>query len=284
MFMFGWYIDPLYLVIFFVTIIISLAAQLFISSQYRKWSKVRNGSDLTGAEVGNAIVNRTNLGGGHAPSVEAESSQLRQLAGLRDQGILTDEEYLAKRSQLQARGRLANDTSVNTSNIVFERVAGQMSDHYDPRNNTVRMSADVAQKPSVAAMAIVAHELGHAQQHERGSLLIKMRNVLLPAVRVSPQIAYLLIFIGLIFNVTGAFQLGIFFFGLVVLFSILTLPVEFDASRRGLKLLEQSGLMVSQQDRVGSRRVLTAAASTYVAAAITAILQLFYYISIGRRR
>jgi Zn-dependent membrane protease YugP len=282
MFMFGFYIDPLYLVVFFVTIVISLAAQLFIRSQYNRWSGVRNGPDLSGTEVGYAIVNRTALGGGHAPSFEAESSELRQLAGLRDKGIITDDEYLAKRSQLQARGQRNSDTSVNTSSIVFEKVAGQMTDHYDPRSHTVRMSEGVAGKHSVAAMAIVAHELGHAQQHENGSLLIKMRGVLVPAVRVSPQIAYFLIFIGWIFNLSGAFQLGILFYGLVVLFSLLTLPVEIDASRRGLKLLEQSGLMVSDQDRLGSRRVLTAAGATYVAAAITAVLQLLYLMS--RRR
>lgn len=282
--MFGLYIDPLYLVIFAVTIVISLAAQLFIRSQYSKWSGVRNGPDLSGTEVGYAIVNRTSLGGGHPPSFEEESSELRQLARLRQKDVISDEEYAAKKRQLQARGRQVSDTRVNTSNIAFERVAGQMTDHYDPRSHTVRMSEGVAGKNSVAAMAIVAHELGHAQQHENGSLLIKMRNVLLPAVRFSPQIAYLLIIIGLIFNLAGAFQLGVLFFGLVVLFSILTLPVEFDASRRGLKLLEESGLMISDQDRQGSRRVLTAAASTYVAAAVTAILQLLYYISIGRRR
>lgn len=284
MFMFGWYIDPLYLAVFFVTMLISLAAQLFVSSQYRKWSAVRNGSDLSGTEVGYAIVNRTALGGGHEPNFEAESSEMRQLARLRQQGIITDEEYQAKLRQNRERGRSTSDTGVNTSDIGFERVAGQMTDHYDPRSHTVRMSEGVAGKHSVAAMAIVAHELGHAQQHENGSLLIKMRNILVPAVRVSPQIAYLLIIIGLIFNLAGAFQLGILFYGLVVLFSILTLPVEIDASRRGLKLLDESGLMVSTQDRQGSRRVLAAAASTYVAAAITAILQLLYYLTIARRR
>jgi Zn-dependent membrane protease YugP len=111
-----------------------------------------------------------------------------------------------------------------------------------------------------------------------------VRNVLVPAVRFSPTIAYMLILVGLIFNATGLFWLGIIFYALVVLFAILTLPVEFDASRRGLQLLDQSGLMVTDTDRQGSRRILFAAASTYVAAAITAVLQLLYYISIARRR
>ena len=90
--------------------------------------------------------------------------------------------------------------------------------------------------------------------------------------------------IGLIFNLAGAFWLGVIFYGLMVLFSIVTLPVEFNASSRGRKLLREAGLMVTQEDESGSQRVLMAAASTYVAAAVTAILQLLYYISIGRRR
>jgi hypothetical protein len=88
----------------------------------------------------------------------------------------------------------------------------------------------------------------------------------------------------LIFNLAGAFWLGVVFYGLMVLFSIVTLPVEFDASRRARKLLREAGLMVNEQDEIGSQRVLLAAASTYVAAAVTAVLQLLYYISIGRRR
>lgn len=90
--------------------------------------------------------------------------------------------------------------------------------------------------------------------------------------------------IGLIFNLAGAFWLGIIFYALLVIFALLTLPVEIDASRRGLKLLDQAGLMVSENDRKGSRQILIAAASTYLAAAVTAILQLLYYLSIARRR
>ena len=272
-----WYIDPVYLAIFVITIVISLAAQLFISSQYKKWSGVQNSAGLTGREVGYTIVNRTSLGGGYE---SANTAEVQRLGDLRDKGIISDQEFQAKRVQLQTTG----DTRVNTSSIEFERVGGEMTDHYDPRSHTVRMSDGVADKPSVSAMAIVAHELGHAQQHENKSIFISMRNFLLPAVRVSPQIAYFCIFIGLIFNATGLFWLGIIFYAVMVLFSVLTLPVEIDASRRGLKLLEESGLMISDSDRQGSRRVLTAAASTYIAAAITAILQLLYYISIARRR
>lgn len=174
--------------------------------------------------------------------------------------------------------------SADLRGISLEITPGQMSDHYDPRSHTVRMSPDVAQRPGVASMAIVAHELGHAQQHEEGSALIQARNFLVPAVQISPSISYGLILAGLLFGMTGLAWIGIAFFGVTVIFMLLTLPVEFDASRRGLKLLEQSGLMVAPSDRSGARQVLTAAALTYVAAAVTSLLQLFYYISLVSNR
>ena len=278
-------IDPLYLWVFLITILISIAAQLFINSQYNKWSQVRNGPDLSGTQVGYAIVNRTHLGEGHSvEGAPADSAEVRKLDGLRRKGIITDEEFQAKKRQLQSTTLARSDTQVNTSHIDFERVGGKMTDHYDPRSNTVRMSAGVAGKHSVAAMAIVAHELGHAQQHENGSILMSMRNFLVPAVRFSPMVGYLLILVGLIFNIAGVFWLGILFYGLLVLFSLLTLPVEIDASRRGRKLLREAGLMQTEEDEKGTRNVLIAAASTYLAAAVTAVLQLFYYISLARRR
>lgn len=288
MFFGGFYLDPVYLIVFIATLIISIAAQTFMSSQYRKWSNVRNGSGLNGQQVGLAIVNRTSLGGdGTRPAPRIETGEVQKLAQLHDKGIITDAEYQAKRQQLEATRparSVRQDTSYNTSNIAFEQTQGQLTDHYDPRSHTVRMSQKVASQPSVASMAIVAHELGHAQQHENKSVLISMRNVLLPAVRFSPTIAFISIFLGLIFNVAGLFWLGVIFYALLVLFSILTLPVEIDASRRGLKLLDKAGLMVTDEDRQGSKGVLTAAAATYIAAAVTAILQLLYYISIARRR
>jgi len=280
---YGFYIDPLYLLIFFITLGISIAAQVFMSSTYRKWSQVRNGSDLSGTEVGYAIVNRTGLGGGRPVSVSPiETPDLKKLAQLRDQGLVTEQEYQAKRERMDLPK--VGDTRLNTSQIQFQHVSGNLTDHYDPRSNTVRLSDSTANRHSVAALAIVAHELGHAQQHENNSFLITMRNFLVPAVSLSPRIAYFLIFIGLIFNFAGAFWLGVLFYGLMVVFSIVTLPVEFDASSRGRKLLREAGLMVTQGDESGSQRVLMAAASTYVAAAVTAVLQLLYYISIGRRR
>jgi Zn-dependent membrane protease YugP len=241
--------DPAYLLYVFIpATIISLAAQWYVRSQFGKWSKVRNSANLTGTQVAQRIIDRTSVG-----DVRYEQPQTRRM-------------------QPAAAG------------ISLERTAGAFTDHYDPRTHTVRLSDETANTPSVAAMAVVAHELGHAQQYEENSVLIQMRNFLVPAVAISPQIAFGLIFLGFLLRASGILWLGILFFGLVVLFSILTLPVEFDASRRGLILLRESGLMMSGEDESGSRNVLTAAGLTYVAAAITALLQLLYYVSLAQRR
>ncbi|MBE2233264.1 MAG: zinc metallopeptidase [Anaerolinea sp.] len=234
------FFDPLYLLIFVVTLVISLAAQMYIKSAYGKWSKVANSHNLTGLQVGQELLRGTDLG---------------------------------------ATYQISKGTGVQ-----FQGVAGNLTDHYDPRTHTVGLSQGVATQPSVASMAIVAHELGHAQQYAAKSPLIAARSFLLPAVRVSPMISYGLLMIGFILNMTGAIYLGILFFGITVLFSVLTLPVEFDASRRGLKLLADAGLMTSTEDQRGARTVLRAAAATYVAATITAILQLLYYLALANRR
>jgi len=161
---------------------------------------------------------------------------------------------------------------------------GEMSDHFDPRKNVVGLSKTVATQPTVASMAIAAHELGHVQQYQTGSGLIKMRNLLLPALRFSPIVSYIAIFFGFYMNMVGLIWVGIIFFGIMVLFSILTLPVEFDASKRGIKLLDEAGLLANPQDEKGAKQMLRAAGMTYLAAAITSVLQLLYYISLAKRR
>jgi Zn-dependent membrane protease YugP len=274
----GFFLDPLYLWVFLITLLISGAAQLYVRSAYSKWGKVANSAGVTGIEAGYSIVNRTDLGGS---GLGIEVPELKKLQALQAQGMISQQEYEAKAAQINAQAR---DTSVNRSTIGFEAVRGELTDHYDPRTHTVRLSEGVATRKSVAAMAIVAHELGHAQQHEHNSFLITARNVLVPAVRFSPTIAYILILVGFFFNLVGALWLGIAFYALMVVFSVLTLPVEIDASRRGIQLLRESGLIQVEQDQQGARNVLTAAATTYIAAAVTAILTLLYYISIARRR
>lgn len=187
-----------------------------------------------------------------------------------------------------------NLTGAQVSEVLFDRttlmdiplevVPGNLTDHFDPRSNIVRLSQGTATQPSVASMAIAAHELGHVQQYQTGSALIKARNFLVPAVQFSPTVSYIAILAGFLLNITGLIWIGIIFFGLMVVFTILTLPVEFDASRRAMNLLGEAGLMQSKEDRQGAKTVLRAAALTYVAAAITSVLTLLYYISLANRR
>ncbi len=223
--------DPNYLVVFFITLVISGGVQLYLKSSFSKWSKVQNGSSITGTEAANIIFNRTSL-----------------------------------------------------TQTPMEAVAGSMTDHFDPRSNTVRLSDPVRKQPSIASMAIAAHELGHVQQYQTGSAMIKARSFLVPAVQFSPRVSYICLMLGFIFNFVGLIWLGILFFAVMVLFSLLTIPVEVDASRRGLKLLEEAGLMRTEEDRQGSRSILRAAGMTYLAAAVTSILTLLYYISVANRR
>jgi Zn-dependent membrane protease YugP len=184
-------------------------------------------------------------------------------------------------SGVQVAQQIFNRTNVRS--LPLEGAPGQLSDHFDPQTNVVRLSQGIATVPSVASMAVVAHELGHVQQYQENSPLIALRQFLVPAVRFSPTIGYLMIIFGLMLQFMQLFWLGILVFGLMVVFMILTLPVEIDASRRGLKLLETSGIMTTAEDRSGAKQVLTAAALTYFAAAITAVLQLLYFISLGSR-
>jgi Zn-dependent membrane protease YugP len=162
-------------------------------------------------------------------------------------------------------------------------VPGNLSDHFDPRDRSLGLSPDVAQQPTIAAMAIAAHEVGHAQQHAEGSALMRLRGLLVPAATLGPNVAYLLIFAGLIFQLTGLITLGVLFFGIAVLFSVLTLPVEIGASRRALAMLESTGVITSPEEKRGAQSMLTAAALTYVAAAVTSVLTLLYYLTLARR-
>ncbi len=243
--------DPLYLFLMIVTLVISGAAQLFVTSAYKKWSGVRNAVSMTGLQVGQAIVDRTTLG-----------------------------DFVNAPKSIQAAGQFGQAGST----ISFQRTAGQLTDHYDPRTHSVSLSDGVASQPSVAAMAIVAHELGHAQQHEQASVLMAMRSFLVPAVQFSPQVAYIMIFLGFLLRSADLIYIGALLYGVMVLFTVITLPVEIDASRRALGLLREANLIQDENDAAGARRVLTAAAMTYVAAAVTAVLTLLYYLSLANRR
>ncbi len=152
---------------------------------------------------------------------------------------------------------------------------GILDDHYDPRTKTVRLSPQVYQGTSQAAVAIAAHEVGHAIQHAKAYAPFKIRNVIAPAAAFGSSMAYVFILIGFMANAFTFLKLGILFFSVAVAFQLVTLPVEIDASARAKKLLAEYGL-VSTEDSQGVAKVLNAAALTYVAAAAAALLELLY--------
>ncbi|MFL7893076.1 MAG: zinc metallopeptidase [Anaerolineales bacterium] len=187
----------------------------------------------------------------------------------------------------QAAQRLINTGRLYDVNI--EAVSGRMTDHYDPRHKVLRLSQGVYQSASVAAVAIAAHELGHALQDNEGYFPLKIRSALIPAVNIGSTLGWIFIIIGLFMQWAGLAWLGVFVFSAGALFSLATLPVELNASARAKKLLVQSGIIVGSEEQKGVNKVLNAAAFTYVAALLTSIMQLFYFTSLvggmgGRRR
>lgn len=163
------------------------------------------------------------------------------------------------------------------------QVAGALTDHYDPRDKTIHLSQTSTQ-PSIAAMAIVAHELGHAEQDKTGNVMLNVRSSLVPVANIGSQLAWILIIGGLFLNFLSLAWLGVLLFSAAVAFTLVTLPVEFDASRRAKRYLRELNLVTTTEAQ-GVDAVLNAAALTYVAAAAGAVLQLLYWISVvaGRR-
>ena len=171
--------------------------------------------------------------------------------------------------------------------ITIQQVPGNLSDHYDPRKKELRLSPSVYQGNSIASVAIAAHELGHAQQDQDGYFPLQLRSMLVPAVNIGSTLGWILIMLGLLFNVIGIAWLGIFAFSGGTVFALATLPVELNASARAKQLLHNSGVILTTQEQQGVNNVLNAAALTYVASLFTAVMQLLYWISIvsgGRRR
>ena len=158
--------------------------------------------------------------------------------------------------------------------VAIQRVSGKLTDHYDPRNKTLNLSDAVYASTSVAAVGVAAHECGHAIQHARGYAPLSFRSALVPVANIGSQLSWLLNILGIFFGGSHTLiMIGILMFSAAVLFQLVTLPVEFNASGRALKLLSETGIL--QKDEVSdTRKVLSAAALTYVAAAATAVLQL----------
>ncbi len=174
------------------------------------------------------------------------------------------------------------------SDVRVGHVAGQLTDHYDPRTKVVNLSDAVYSAYSIAAIGVAAHECGHAIQHAHGYVPLRLRSTFVPIANFGSKLAWPLILVGLFINSQSSQMIinaGIFLFSFAVIFQLITLPVEFNASKRALALLNQHGIL-GQQELHGTKKVLSAAALTYVASAASAILQLFRIILLfgGRRR
>lgn len=167
------------------------------------------------------------------------------------------------------------DVEINT-------IGGSLSDNYDPRTRQLNLSQAVASQPSVASAGVAAHEAGHAIQHARGYVWGNVRTALVPVAQIGSGASIWLIVLGFILRFSGLIWIGIILYAGAVLFQLVTLPVEIDASRRAVAALSTSGL-VSPDQIGGVKQVLTAAALTYVAAALVAALQLLYFIGLARR-
>lgn len=170
----------------------------------------------------------------------------------------------------------------NITNVRVEATRGQLTDHYDPTKRVVRLSEGIYGKANVAGMAVAAHEVGHAIQHARAYAPLQWRSALAPIANIGSQFGLFAAMIGLFLGATGMLNIGIILFSAAVLFQVITLPVEFDASRRAMVQLRELGL-VTNRDTSGARAVLSAAAMTYVAAAATSVAYLLYFIMASRR-
>ncbi len=201
-----------------------------------------------------------------------------------------------KWSQVRATSGLTGSQAaqrlISNSNLYGVQIAGtqgQLTDHYDPRDKTLYLSRGVAESPSVASVAVAAHELGHAMQDAEGYFPMTIRSALVPAVNIGSNLGWILIIIGLLLRLTSIAWLGVLVFSAGALFALATLPVEFNASTRAKELLYATGIIHTEEERHGVNQVLNAAALTYVAGLVTAVMQLLYYVFLiggigGRRR
>ena len=169
--------------------------------------------------------------------------------------------------------------------VKIERVSGNLTDHYDPRTNTIRLSDSVCDSYNISAVGVAAHEAGHAVQYAKGYFPIKLRSFILPVCNLGSQLSLPLLIIGLIFNFYFLVKLGVVFFCVALLFQLVTLPVEFNASSRAVAALKNGAVLLTDNDIKYAKKVLSAAAMTYVAAAFVSLAQLIRLIALtGRKR
>ena len=166
--------------------------------------------------------------------------------------------------------------------VAIERIEGHLTDHFDPSTNTIRLSEDVYDKANVAAVGVAAHEAGHAIQYAEGYSAMRLRSAIIPVTNFGSKLAMPLIIMGLILGMTGLMNLGIVLFSALVVFQIVTLPVEFNASNRAIATLDGYA-MLTVDEVEGSKRVLSAAALTYVGALAVSLAQLIRFIALSRR-
>jgi len=214
----------------FISIIITLVAQIFVNSSYSKYKKIKNEKGITGAEVAREILN-----------------------------------------------------SYGLSDIYVTETKGFLSDHYDPTRKVVRLSTDIYNGTSIASVSVAAHEVGHAIQDKEQYGFMKFRSMMFPLVSLSSKAGYFAIMIGIIFGYLQLIWIGIALEIVILLFQLVTLPVEFDASRRAGIEIEKNNFLNSNEQK-GSRRMLKAAAFTYVASVLTTLIEIFRLILIARSR
>lgn len=180
--------------------------------------------------------------------------------------------------------------SKGLSDVQIEIVRGRLADHYDPRHRVLRLSEEVYRHPTIASVSVAAHEVGHAIQHAEGYMPLRVRNTIVPVVNISSKLAIPLVVIGIVIEAAGnitngtlIFNIGVLLFAFVVIFHLITLPVELNASSRALAELESLGI-IYPEEKGGAKSVLGAAALTYVAALAVAVVQLLRLIMIRERR
>lgn len=198
----------------------------------------------------------------------------------------------AKYSQIQSRSGLTGAEAASRilraagiTDVSIRAISGELTDHYDPRNKTLNLSQSTFQRTSLTAVGVAAHECGHAIQDNTGYAPLKMRSAIVPLANFGSSLSWPIFLVGLISGISFLTTLGIVFFSAAVLFQLVTLPVELNASSRALGMLESTGIM-HQDELNGSKKVLKAAAMTYVAALASSVLQLLRLILLagGRRR
>jgi len=176
----------------------------------------------------------------------------------------------------------------NMENVQLRGVGGTLSDNYDPRTKTLNLSQAVAEQPSVASVAVAAHELGHAMQDREGYFPLRLRSLMAPAVGIGSYLGWILLAIGIALNYLQLAWLGVAIFAVGFLFALATVPVEMNASARARRMLQEAGIVRTEDEARGVNSVLNAAALTYIGALMQAVMQLFYFVSLvggmGRRR